>query len=195
MKFVFLLFTLIVSSCLGGDHYYERRIQPFLKKLEKNYKPQKFDGVVEPNFPDLEENMKTLQGIDSNKDGVRDDLEIFINRNFHTWIERESLKNEIRGSLNFYLNYKTMSLDEFIIYQSNRSVEFSCIFYGLKTLNLQSSPELSSYNNVEAIYNTKQRELAYFYKEKELSGRAYGEAYGDKEIFEKCKLQIDSKRR
>ena len=40
------------------------------------------DGKLEPPYPDSSENDKTIGGIDSNGDGVRDDVERWINRKF-----------------------------------------------------------------------------------------------------------------
>lgn len=41
-----------------------------------------FDGDVEPAMPDQSENDSTVYGIDSNKNGTRDDVEIWINRTY-----------------------------------------------------------------------------------------------------------------
>src|SRR5204863_9037043 len=63
---------------------YDKLMNPIkeIKLAEKKVgKPNPiFDGIVEPSFPDEKENNKTLEGIDSNHDGVRDDIEIWINR-------------------------------------------------------------------------------------------------------------------
>ena len=138
----FLIFSsLALCSCLGGSDYYHDRVAPFLNDLKPNYKPQVFDGVMEPTeFPDLEEDQKTLTGIDSNQDGVRDDMEIFINRNFKHEIERSSLKDELRRAPEFYRTYKKMTLDQFIVYESNTSEDNTCIWSGLKRLDLTASP-------------------------------------------------------
>jgi len=186
--------SLSLTSCLGGSDYYRDRIGPFLKELKPHYKPQKVDGVIEPEkFPDLLEDQKTLIGIDLNHDGVRDDMEIFINRNFDNQVERENLKNEIKRTANFYMNYKKMTLDEFIMYESNDSADMNCIDYGIKYLGLKYSSEYVNYRSVEAIYNTKERSSTYSYFSTQLAGRAYGDGYEDKKIFESCKNKIDEK--
>lgn len=187
-----VIMMLLTQSCMGGSDYYRDRVAPFLKELKPHYKPQVFDGVMEPaEFPDLDEDQKTLVGIDSNHDGVRDDMEIFINRNFKNEVERENLKNESRRAPEFYRTYKKMTLDEYIVYESNSFVDRDCIYYGLKKLKLERSPELSNYRAGEALYNTKQRNAAYDYHSHQLAGRAYGDGYGDKKIFESCKMKID----
>jgi hypothetical protein len=59
-------------------------MNPIFKIKEEEKKEGKpnpiFDGFVEPDFPKYIENIKTLEGVDSNHDGVRDDVEIWINR-------------------------------------------------------------------------------------------------------------------
>lgn len=192
--YLILLFlqSAVLSSCLGGSHYYRDRVEPFLNELKPNYKPQVYDGVKEPNeIPDLEEDKKTLDGIDSNKDGVRDDLEIFINRNFHTWVERVNLKNEVRRAPKFFQNYKKMSVDEFIVHDSNGSYDQKCVLSGLALLGLEQSPELLKYRASEALYNTTERSAANSFKYQESAGRAYGDGYGDKKILEKCSEEIN----
>ena len=142
MKKIVLAFVVLVTqSCLGGgSDYYRDRVEPFLKDLKQNYKPQVFDGVMEPaEFPDLEEDQKTLVGIDSNRDGVRDDMEIFINRNFKHDFERENLKIQFKRSIYFFNNYKKMTPDEIVIYDSNTSEDAQCIGYAYRNLKIKPS--------------------------------------------------------
>ncbi len=187
-----VVFVLIqTQACFGASDYYRDRVEPFLKELKANYKPQIVDGVLEPKeFPDLEEDKKSLEGIDSNHDGVRDDIEIFINRNFNTWVERDNLKNEFRRAPGFYSNYKKMSIDEFIKYSSNTSEDNTCILSGLKLLDLKGSPDLVKYISGNALYNTKRRRAAFNYLSQKLGGYAYGDGFGDKKIMENCQKKI-----
>ena len=193
MKVLLVVLTIVLTSCLRGNDYYQDRVKPFLDELKPDYKPQMVDGVMEPaEFPDLDEDQKTLVGIDSNHDGVRDDMEIFINRNFNHQVERENLKNEYKRSIDYFNNYKKMSLDEFIIYESNTSEDNTCIWSGLKRLGLAGSPELAKYIAGNALYNTKDREAAFNHYSQQLSGRAYGDGFGDKKIIENCQKSIDN---
>ena len=66
-----------------------------------------FDGVVEPNFPSDEENEKTFEGVDSNRDGIRDDLEIWINKMAEDGYVRLAMKD-------YYRRYTTELKDNFI---------------------------------------------------------------------------------
>lgn len=82
---------------------YRERVRPYLEKIEDTYKPLVVDGVREPEkFPDLDENDDTVEGLDQNKDGVRDDIEIYINRQVFSRYERELLKETYRSYILFY---------------------------------------------------------------------------------------------
>lgn len=195
MKTTLLIFSSIfLNSCLGGSDYYRDRVEPFLKDLKPNYKPQVFDGVMEPaEFPDLDEDQKTSVGIDSNHDGVRDDMEIFINRNFKYDYEREPLKGEFRRAPNLFNNYKKMNKDELIVEMSNDSEELSCINYAYEYLKLPMSPEKKKYRSSESLYNTPQREAILTYISHECTGLAYGDGRGDKKIYPNCIKKIKEK--
>jgi effector-binding domain-containing protein len=87
--FSFLFILLSFVAC----NDYEKIMGPALKvKMgDKNPNPV-FDGEVEPAMPDPSENDKTLLGIDSNKNGIRDDIDIWINRTGKTYNERMALR-------------------------------------------------------------------------------------------------------
>lgn len=74
----------------------ERKILAFKQKLP--FSTKSFDGFVEPPMPSPEENDKTLEGMDSNKDGIRDDVEIWINRTFSNADKRQAMKQLARAS-------------------------------------------------------------------------------------------------
>jgi hypothetical protein len=81
IAFVVLFFT------IGSIYRLTRPIGNYEEEMEKAYalklaNPElmTFDGYDEPPIPDREENEKTLLGVDSNNNGLRDDVEIWINR-------------------------------------------------------------------------------------------------------------------
>ncbi len=107
MKF-FILLAIIFStqSCSWFESKYDKLMNP-IKKIKfaekKAGKPNPvFDGVVEPDFPDEKENNKTLEGVDSNQDGVRDDIEIWINRTAEDADLRAALKEMYRKKIAFF---------------------------------------------------------------------------------------------
>lgn len=54
------------------------------------------DGDPIPPAPNSAEDIKTLAGIDSDNDGVRDDIEILINTKYHQPNHRNGLKQFVR---------------------------------------------------------------------------------------------------
>jgi hypothetical protein len=97
MAIKFLLITILATSCSWLESDYDKLMNPIkeMKLAEKKAgKPNPtYDGVVEPDFPDEKLNDETLEGVDSNKDGVRDDMEIWINRVAEDEYVRLSLKH------------------------------------------------------------------------------------------------------
>ncbi|HAZ12374.1 MAG: hypothetical protein A2X86_03970 [Bdellovibrionales bacterium GWA2_49_15] len=61
-----------------------------------------FDGDKEPKFP--KDPDETLEGVDSDSDGLRDDVEIFINERFKTYNERMAWKDWSKKTIDFMLH-------------------------------------------------------------------------------------------
>lgn len=83
------------------DNYYLEKYNAIMGDLPNVVKEEKirktFDGVIEPRFPDLNEDIKTVLGIDENANGIRDDIEIWINRKFKSYNHRQALKAYIKA--------------------------------------------------------------------------------------------------
>lgn len=89
-KIVGLLFLL---GMISGCNEYEKIMAPALKiKLADSNPNPVFDGEVEPSIPNRAENDKTILGIDSNKNGIRDDIDIWINRTALDYNERMAMR-------------------------------------------------------------------------------------------------------
>ena len=98
-----LFFT---QACSAMKSDYDNLMNP-IKKIKlaekKAGKPNPvFDGVVEPDFPDETENNKTLEGVDANHDGVRDDVEIWINRTAEDEYVRWAMKDYYKKQIIMY---------------------------------------------------------------------------------------------
>lgn len=74
---------------------YDKLMKPVIaaKKLTPNLI---VDGEEEPPWPDEDLNSQTILGVDSNHNEVRDDVEIWINRNIPDRNHRMSLKQYVR---------------------------------------------------------------------------------------------------
>jgi hypothetical protein len=98
-------FSLFGCSWFESDYY--KLIRPIIEikhqeKLAGKINPT-FDGFVEPDFPDEFKNLETIDGIDSNHDGLRDDVEIWINRSEKNEYERIQLKDWARKLFSAHL--------------------------------------------------------------------------------------------
>lgn len=101
-KFLFITFvtlqSLFVASCtiipkFNFDTIDISKERDHLRELQASEKePKVFDGELEPRMPDDDENDKTVLGIDSNNNGIRDDVEIYINRRFNEADFRKAYK-------------------------------------------------------------------------------------------------------
>jgi len=87
------------------------------KKADLNPNPI-FDGEVEPAMPDSYENNKTVLGIDSNKNGIRDDVDIWINRTGLDYNERMAMRQYARAK-QFWLKVCTENLINEVVIAEN----------------------------------------------------------------------------
>lgn len=85
---------------------YDRRMDEALL-LKKQSKLTIFDGYEEPAMPDKNENNKTFLGVDKNKNSLRDDVEIWINRFAKNYNERMALR---QAAIN--LEYELIAADQ-----------------------------------------------------------------------------------
>lgn len=121
---------LILAALVFGSTYY------YLKAKDKDYdsligraaKKQKdhsefteFYGEVEPNIPNKDENSQTLLGIDSNNNGVRDDIDVWINRSALTQNESLSMRQYARARQDWLRVCDQNLLDQVIVV--NKKVE------------------------------------------------------------------------
>jgi len=194
-KIFAIIFLLLTQSCLGGSDYYRDRVEPFLKELKPHYRPQMVDGVMEPAvFPDLVEDQKTLIGIDSNHDGVRDDMEIFINRNFPYDYERETYKQFFKRAPHYFNNYKKMNNQELKDAGNAFWRDTECFRYIYGMLKLPRSIERESFSEWDALYNTSTRAAVASYEAHKLVGENYGSGIGTEEdAFYTCPEKIKLK--
>lgn len=84
------VFFLIVFSIFFIWSFLPSEAEKMLTKalLEKRNNPEhnKFDGIIEPEIP--KEEINTILGTDTNDNKIRDDVEIYINREYSTYNER-----------------------------------------------------------------------------------------------------------
>lgn len=83
-KLEIVMFAILLSISTGcSASFYDEQ----MKSIKRSH------GIKgEPVFPDLKLNNSTILGIDSNKDGIRDDVEIWINDKFPKEKERREVR-------------------------------------------------------------------------------------------------------
>lgn len=102
---IFFIVTFVSSCTLGQAGYDELMKKTQDKKINEERLGKialSYDGYTEPPFPVAKSKDSTIYGVDSNRDGVRDDIEIWINRNAETAEIRKAFKDYYRSALLLY---------------------------------------------------------------------------------------------
>jgi len=89
---------------LVGCREYESLIADAREAKLKHNEARVFDGELEPPFPKASENDRTLEGVDVNNNGVRDDVEIWINYVGSDSNHRRALKQLSKSALKMLQN-------------------------------------------------------------------------------------------
>ncbi|MDR2636233.1 MAG: hypothetical protein LBC08_05330 [Campylobacteraceae bacterium] len=140
------------------------------------------DGYTLPPMPNPTENDKTLLGIDTNSNGIRDDVEIYIYNRFQGYtnskVEREIAMQWAKAAQQFLISPETAYEDKkYELIDRAVSCEYYCYTTYLKDVSLE---EFNNYTNKhkvfnskfkDVIYNTKERYKAYFIYNISLSSR------------------------
>ena len=134
-------------------------------------------------------------GIDSNHDGVRDDMEIFINRNFKYDYERETYKQFFKRAPRYFENYKRMSKQELIDEGNGFWKDTECLRYIHGMLKLPDSPESKKISGRwDALYNTSSRKEVANYESHKLVGETFSSGIRTEEAaFNTCPQNIKLK--
>lgn len=167
----------------------------YIESIKKTYKPKVYDGVAEPKqLPNLEENRKTLLGIDSNKDGVRDDIEIYINRHFNQDYDREIYKKFFRRGTHFLKNAKTMTLVQVQNEINGFMQDLECDRYIAEFgyLNNIEDAKTMNFNQDKLLYDTEMRYNLYNEAIRKLRSSESGISTGT-EAFKYCPKSIQKK--
>lgn len=156
-KNVLLLFvTLKMVSCswIGGDFYSKYNIPETSGR-------EIFDGEVEPLRPPLKEGMEGVFGIDANNNGVRDDVEIWINRKFDDPLKRKAYKEMYRFRALFMSLALSGKRDELEALDEEYGLFLSaCLFVRYKPIEAHTKDrDLKNIHHV--IINTRERQKAY----------------------------------
>jgi hypothetical protein len=188
-KFVFL--CILVISILGIYFFpskYDREIYTALKEQEKHSEIKIFDGELEPAMPDKKENDKTILGIDSNKNGIRDDIDIWINRTGLVRNERMAMRQYAKAEQNELKVCSLNLVDEINISGSEAVDSGSC----LRALSDYRRDRFNFIKNKidDLTLNSRARNtcLEFFNKHSSFISSTNGS-----DIFFNCKFEVDNR--
>lgn len=169
MYFYFLAGVLYVYASIGAfflryfpsayvekpSAKYEKLIIGIAEDAAKNRRM--INGIYEPLFPDLNKDQETLLGIDSNHDGIRDDIELWINRKYKADEEIMAAKNYARTFKDILLfeNVSQAKAWKFGRINVNAKVALDQLYH--KNLKFSTIEILSSDYIDELTYNTVAR--------------------------------------
>lgn len=147
---VFLLSIILIGAIFYYLKFLETDYDSLMKRAYKRKEEfitlSVFDGVYEVPIPDPEKNLNEL-GVDSDNNGIRDDIDIWINRMSNTYNERMAMrqfakvqfglmkeciemKNTNQVSVNDALKKSQLCLEMISYYERNGKS------YGMPMLNL-----------------------------------------------------------
>jgi hypothetical protein len=152
-----------------------------------------------PPMPNSKENDKTLLGIDTNSNGIRDDVEIYIYNRFQGYtnskVEREMAMQWARRAQQTLISPETAYEDK--KYELTDKV-LSCEYYYRTYLKDVSYKEGLAYRmehkifNAEfkdTVFNTKERLKAYFRYNESMSGHVFKDY---PHIKDNCDFDVDA---
>jgi len=162
------------------------------------------EEYILPPMPNKKENDKTLLGIDSNNNGVRDDVEHYIFNRFkdskNYRVEREIAMQRARATQLFMINpetgyqdgkYKlTHKMVRCLFYYYDEYLSANNITGSRDALLFMSKNEITDSVLDDIIFNNRDRIKAYYKYNSSLSGRMFKNSYP--KAPESCEFDIDS---
>jgi hypothetical protein len=178
--FISLAIALTIIACSNNNSKSYKSTGPYYGGERAD------DGYILPAMPDAKTNDKTLLGIDSNNNGIRDDVEIYIYNRFQGYtnskVEREIAKQLAKAYQQLLISPETAYEDK--KYEIESRV-LDCMFYYwkkyLKNASFQEYLQYTKQHDVfnaefkDIIFNTKERLKAYFRYNESLSGHVFND--------------------
>lgn len=128
------------------------------------------NGYTLPPEPNKEENEKTLLGIDSNTNGVRDDVERAIYERFPKEIRRQQLMQQARAHQSFLADEDAITNAQ--KWEKIITKDIACAKYLFRKFNIDFDLEADAYMK-NVLYNTKERVFNYVRFNHALGGGVY----------------------
>ncbi|QDK43039.1 hypothetical protein DOM21_16570 [Bacteriovorax stolpii] len=194
-----LIVLVVVGLIASGCNDYEKIISD-ARENKANVGRQIIDGEEEPPFPDESENNKTLQGVDVNKNGIRDDVEIWINfvgkdRNHRMALRQEAKKKQLLMNVGGGLSTERrdrVARDVWDAYLCSTFIDWGVKYENTPRFHINSIV-FNTNKRIEAYKNFHDRVLVYESNKKDgVSGKEYMLCDFEIENFEKTLLKNQS---
>jgi len=150
------------------------------------------DNDPEPKWPGSA-GEKTLEGIDADNDGLRDDVEIWINETIKERNERMAIKQYARDQIKFMMGHNK-SKDEVIKLHQKRMNSNECynFFWFLSNDPLKESKHWYSQVVNSKIFNTRERLERHTEVSNILGSFIYGANYDTPLLGKNCEFKIEN---
>lgn len=194
MKKIVVIIGVILLILVGLKFYpseYEKLMKPAIEAKNKNPNLV-FDGEIEPPFPDREENDKTILGVDVNNNGVRDDVDIWINRTFMYADQRKALKQYAKSYITELI--EAPKLDKKLAFDLRQESEarVDCLMSVFHAYDMNSSKTISNLRSI--IQFPDFRDKADFLQHNLLAGQVIGDIEpSHNSPFMYCKFNVEKK--
>ena len=162
------IFALVAGLCLLSGCFWGFQKNTYEKfNIPETSGKEVFDGDPEPHRPPYKESLEGIWGIDSDNDDIRDDLEIYINRNFEHRRERENLKLYFRHMKKTILAAQKVrdqeSLNQLMsLRDRGELIIFTCLFNSFLVFGTEMRIFSKKRNKTfEVFKNTYERDVAF----------------------------------
>jgi len=187
-KYIISLTLILLVGCSGST----RPSNDLNKVVEKKkeYVPKIIGGHILPKMPDKKLNDSTLKGIDSNKNGIRDDVEIFILKQHYRPVTRELLFLDAKS---YQAILERPTSEAVKINFEQRKID-SCSWWMYRKGYITEDEFLGRFKLMrKKIYNTIERMKKARAHERALSGGVYEleVKYMTKESCKKLGIDVD----
>ncbi len=125
LKAVLLLSAILLVGCESKKDKAKSEQLKRRAEFAKTYMPEMVDGNMEPPYPDYDLDRETLLGVDSDNDGIRDIVEISINRKGKNKNERNLLRKVYSNYVERFKN-PNPTKKEFLINSGSDDVMAYC---------------------------------------------------------------------
>lgn len=173
--FIALLFSSLLFTGCNSDNNKPSQKTPETKELESSQKISELEssGLI----PKLERG-PTLAGIDNDKNGIRDDIDEYIDNNYIEQPQRKAVEQSAKALQTLLLVNKD---DINLLKKANIKLSEAdhCIYLTFDAENGSKEPAQVSQEMESITTNTKQRLLAYIEAANKLAGTAWSLPNGD----------------